>query len=379
MAVTIGQELRAALRSGETLVLQVRSVQGAEALSALRAARGDIAALDGGWKSAPGLRPGDRNGPKYLSPPVPLPDGPLMMIDFGFTPPELLSTVPELVQRRLVEAGVRDASLTLADEISDRYLAAWEFAPVARAYLRGPLGTPLGTAQRPPPDWLANLALDWLRHEQPDSSPLGVVLSAEFPLDWDTAPEAAAAVLGAGVGFAAVASDFRTTLAAVSVAGSFRDTVPEASLTAGGPVADRMRGQRDFVRAHAETLIWAGIQAAADAQYLLSAGYLDRDGSQQVADLLVPDAMWWQLLSPSHLDRLGGPPPGALPLADGRMELTVGEPEQWLPDHPDREAVRAQARELLAGCLLGPDAVLELIRERMRTSRERDATFFRHR
>jgi hypothetical protein len=73
---------------------------------------------------------------------------------------------------------------------------------------------------------------------------------------------------------------------------------------------------------------------------------------QRLADTLVPDAMWCQILAPSHLDRLGGAPPGAVEVAPDRFELTVGEPEQWLPGHPDRPAVQARGRELLAGCLV---------------------------
>jgi hypothetical protein len=30
----------------------------------------------------------------------------------------------------------------------------------------------------------------------------------------------------------------------------------------------------------------------------------------------------------------------------GRVEVTIGEPEQWLPGHPDRAAVGNEARRL---------------------------------
>ena len=42
-----------------------------------------------------------------------------------------------------------------------------------------------------------------------------------------------------------------------------------------------------------------------------------------------------------------GLPPGAAGLASDRFELTIGEPEQWVPGHPDHKAIRARARHIL--------------------------------
>src|SRR5947208_760682 len=81
------------------------------------------------------------------------------------------------------------------------------------------------------------------------------------------------------------------------------------------------------------------------ARDTLSAAWNDREPAERgvnrppgdrLADVLVPDGMWYQILSAGHLARLGGPPPEAHPLPDGRIELTVGTAEQWLPGHPDR-------------------------------------------
>ena len=57
--------------------------------------------------------------------------------------------------------------------------------------------------------------------------------------------------------------------------------------------------------------------------------------------------MWYQILSREQRGRLGGPPPSSVTLPGGRVELTVGEPEQWLPRHPDRLAISLQAARLL--------------------------------
>lgn len=106
-----------------------------------------------------------------------------------------------------------------------------------------------------------------------------------------------------------------------------------------------MRSQRDLIRTRASglsELAWAGVTATG-----------------QSMDLLMPDTMagnedelgpvWCQVLSEAQLQRLGGPPPAAVELPTGRFELTIGEPEQWVPAHPQQEAIRAHARRILQG------------------------------
>jgi hypothetical protein len=90
---------------------------------------------------------------------------------------------------------------------------------------------------------------------------------------------------------------------------------------------------------------------------------------EKLRDILVPDAMWYQLLSAGHLARLGGPPPNAVEVAPHRFELTIGEPQQWLPNHPDRDAVRAHGRELLANCLVTEDEAIAMTIQRIRHHR----------
>jgi hypothetical protein len=57
--------------------------------------------------------------------------------------------------------------------------------------------------------------------------------------------------------------------------------------------------------------------------------------------------MWYQLISDAQLQRLGAPPPGLAQMPNGRLELTVGDPEQWVPGHPENAAVHARARQFL--------------------------------
>ncbi|HVL99535.1 MAG TPA: hypothetical protein VM324_09625, partial [Egibacteraceae bacterium] len=99
--------------------------------------------------------------------------------------------------------------------------------------------------------------------------------------------------------------------------------------------------------------------AWSDAQGMRSGPWSDR-----LLDEVVLDAFWWQLLGPGHLRRLGGPPPGARPLAAGRVELAVGDPADWLfaqpPEGPWHNFAKwrrdpwvyARARDLLQPCLL---------------------------
>lgn len=49
-------------------------------------------------------------------------------------------------------------------------------------------------------------------------------------------------------------------------------------------------------------------------------------------DEAVFDGFPYQVLGPGHLARLGGPPPGARPLADGRVELSAEDPAGWITD-----------------------------------------------
>jgi hypothetical protein len=349
---------------GTTVLLRVRarldppSRAGGEA--ALRAASADIA----------GLRASDGDGPKFISGPIAIRDGYLLMVDFGGTPAGLVRTVPDLIARRLGEAGVRDALIGAAPRMGDRHAGVTALAPAGRAMLSGPRGRPFGDAPRRPPRWLLDIAAGWLStHHPPGASPVGLVISAELPLDWRTLADALSPALDSHTPVAAVASDFRAAATALAVEGGLLDTAPAASLTAAGDrdLRSDLTSLRDLLLTHAHDLVWAGVGPVPTARDAYVAG----TEVTEVADVLVPDAMWFQLLSDGHLDRLGGPPPGAVPV-DGRFALAVGEPEQWLPGHPDRAELAAQARALLAGCLADPDEVFTLRRDRLRLARAAD-------
>jgi hypothetical protein len=373
MTITIDPELEGDLTTEATVVIQVRSAAAPTRLvAALRAACGDIWALGDGASG----------GPKFVSNVIPIPGGPIVMVDFGSTTEEDARTVPGLIARRLRDAGVLDAEIRLPDPNRGLLRAISGFTPMTQALLRGPLGPPLGDRPANLPGDLLDLAIDWLRREhQPAAALVGVAASVEFPLEFESARSTMAEVLDAEARANLAVSDFRTFVAAAAIeCGGFSELALTAAASApdAGRLAGFLRRQRDLIRHVAPAITWAGVTAEAHFT-LYSTHWTDptpyqpprpgrpnphRPGVKQLADILVPDAMWCQILSPGHLDRLGGVPPGAVEVAADRFELTIGEPEQWLPEHPDRAAVQARGRELLAGCLVSTDEADALTRQR---------------
>ena len=114
--------------------------------------------------------------------------------------------------------------------VTERYATVTAFAPAARAWLRGPLGTPFGPAPRDAPGYLLDAVVEWAR-QPPEPDPIGVIVSMELPLTWSTVGGALMPALATGSSVAVVASDFQTSAIAGAVQGRFGGTVPQASLT----------------------------------------------------------------------------------------------------------------------------------------------------
>ena len=270
MVVSVERDLLARWQNGSNVLLRVRSPEDPVRLrAALTAARREIAALgpDTGSGAA---------GPAYLSPLIAVPDGQLMIVDFNGVPPATVRAVPELVARHLTDGGIRDAVVDTPQRIGDRYATVTAFAPAARAWLRGPLGTPFGPAPRDAPGYLLDAVVEWVR-QPPEPDPIGVIVSMELPLTWSTVGGALMPALATGSSVAVVASDFQTSAIAGAVQGRFGGTVPQASLTMAGrglpPAAlvAAMVHQRELARAYAGRLVWAGVTASPDARDTLSA------------------------------------------------------------------------------------------------------------
>jgi hypothetical protein len=321
--MTVRRALWRQLRGRETVLLLVRTAQPARLERAVHAALPAFAAAD----------------PAYVSTPVAVPDGWLVMVDFDSSPPAARRPALEDFAARIEAAsGGVDAELGPAPTISNRYQAVFDFAPVARAPLagRGPAGARLPTRE------LLDASLGWLRERAPvPGDPIMMVMSVEVPSPWDRLPDLVAATLPSAGMLTVISTDFATAQSSVTF-GAFRGT--GVALCFSGPgttaVPAEMRSQRDAIRAHVDTLSWAGVVVEGNGQIIVSPATSPYDDPE-------PYPMWFQVLTAEQVRRLGGAPPGGVALPDGRAELTVGEPEQWLPDHPDHEDVRARARVLL--------------------------------
>lgn len=397
MAVTVQRGVASRLGPEATVLLQACSdADPARLAGALAAAAADIAALD---------------GPKYVSEPLPTPDGPVLLLDLGSASARQIRAIPSLLVQRIEQAGIGDAVVRIPPEAGERHQRVASWAPAVRAWLRGPLTRPFGMAEPDPPLWLFDAVSEWLRAGRPAGAEVvQLVASAEVPLgrdpgsgrgrdgdrdrdsdrdrdgdrDGDYARPVADAALRAGAEATLLASDFSSAALAVSVCGPPTAVAPQGAVGAAGPgwsaaeVADRLRLARELARSHAAELSWAGACVESDARDLTSWQWSDRESGghrrdvELTTDVLVPDGMWFQVLCSGHLERLGGVPDGASALLGGRFELTVGEPEQWIPGHPDRPAVQQRARALLAGCLASRDEIHAMNRQRMSEARGRD-------
>ncbi|MEV4656653.1 hypothetical protein [Micromonospora sp. NPDC049301] len=379
MAVVVVLDIDETLREQHSLTIEVRSDDAGMPV-AVAAIRRTLLRLE-----ATGAA-GEPVGPAFVSTPITLPGAQLLVIDFGPLPAEHVLAIPELLVQQLRDAGVRDALVSVARRGPSRDIE--EFGASARAYLRGPLGAPFGDApcRLPPP--LLDVALDWLHAERAPADELSaVVLGVRVPLTADAAGSATAAVLSTlptATAVTLLSGDLTNRLVAATV-GGYHEVLPAAAFTVAPPHADPadlagpMHRLRDRLRAHSGLLAWAGVNAEPDSRRVTTPQWSQRlpsdgkpvtrrPGVEMLANELIPDAMWYQILSAGHLDRLGGLPPGATPLPGRRAELTVGDAEQWLPGNPDALAVLARGRELLAGCLVDEAQAWQMTADRIRNA-----------
>jgi hypothetical protein len=313
-------------------VLFVVSSPDTERLAASMAeVRAAIYAMDAGWGSVPGLNPGDANNPSYVSEPIPLPDGQLVMVDFGHVPPDLRAELPEVVSTVLTSAGIDDATIAPAPTIGERYSAIDRMNPLSRAWLRG-----LDPPDRPrflprPPDPVMSTGRQWLLGERQEGDELvALAISVEVPLTEDQFEPVVSALAGSRAPLPnptpVVATDFDShgACASFGVLHGFG-----ALLSVGGAkwsaadLAASMNRQRDLIRANTEHLSWATI--------VVEPGDRSFDIPQtQITETDDPPFAWYRLFSPAQLDRIGGPPPGSVELAGGRVELSRGDAEAFL-------------------------------------------------
>lgn len=110
-------------------------------------------------------------------------------------------------------------------------------------------------------------------------------------------------------------------------------TQSHLALGAGGPdtvhqLPSIVRQLIDLARDLADGLAYGFVDVA--PTFLRFAGA--RHALEPFCDEAVFDGFAFQLLGPGHLDRLGGPPPGARPVAAGRVELAIPDLDRWVAE-----------------------------------------------
>jgi hypothetical protein len=343
--------------AGRFLVL-VRGAQPPEpAMSGLAAARGALADL----------------GAEHLSEVVLSPAGPLLRVGSLDADEDLMQTVPDLVRASLEDAGVDDAEVVLLDpagplDALDRTLNA----VVLRLF-----PPPAGAEGQIPPAWL-EVATEWVLGDATAEEPIAVrLLGASFEV---TGRDAATTL------YSAVASRAWCDLVQGDLGRRIRTAsltfghAPHLTLAAGGPGCDssQLRARfellaevaRDVPAAYAcldleESFADIGIGLAGDG-WPAEGGASPNTVAGQAVDLVVPDAFPLQILGPGHLARLRerGHDLDGVALDDGRLEVALGDPDDWSPRFATRADALERATEQLADLLVTDAELAELVRDR---------------
>lgn len=367
-------------------------IQGASdlqaALAATRLARVDLVGLSGR-----GARPLADTGRDAMAPNradvsqvVAAPAGPLLLVQHLGAAPEDLARVPELLVRRLEEAGVETATVA-APQLGGALdaLDSTTGCVVLRLFPQ-----PLGTATTITADWL-DVAVEWVIGDLADGATVAArILSVEHEV-----PAAQAAGLLHECGVARAWCDL--------VNGDLDDRIRSASLTygrlphlalaAGGPGMDhaallaRFEVLQDVARELAADVAYASLDFEPTFEGLSLGlpvdGWRARGGASPnlvaatIVDTVVPDACPWQILGPAHVARLEAAGITDLPvehLTDGRVELALGPTEEWLPRSGTRLDAQEDAIEWLAALLVDQPTAEALVAQRPSASAETPAS-----
>ncbi len=369
------------------IVLQVRGASDpAAAELGLGRAGAEIWELDGGPRSAPGLGPGDRNNPKYVSEVYRTREGPFLMIDGGYTPAGLLRTIPDIIARHLAEAGVGEARIVSPPEGGPLDV----LGKLPRAVVLRLFAQPSASLRRPPAvpaSWLEE-AEAWVSEGLDSDDELwAAVVSVQFPLGLSDVRPFLDGCAETRAGLATlVAGDLK---AHIRGANCCFYGLPTLALAGGGPAATdaELLGTMDALIEVARrlapevayafvsiSLTFGGFRAIYPGSEWYRSGGEAPEMVEVLCDEVVLEAFPYQVLGPGHLERLGGAPQGARPLAGGKVELPLFEPEAWLLDESSHEKqlsqrrrdkrVQGAAREVLSPCLFRDREIDPLYRER---------------
>lgn len=325
------------------------------ALGALRLLRTELVGLSGRGQRPTGEsgREGVAASHADVSQAVAAPDGPLLLVQHLDAGPAELALIPELVADRLAEAGVTEGTVTVPTLGGP--LDALDAAPGCVVLRLFP--TPDGAATTIPPDWL-DVAVEWVVGDLDDTDTVSArILSVEHEVP---ARDVADVLHDCGLARAwcdLVNGDPADRVRTASVT---YGRLPHLALAAGGPGVDgagltaRYTLLLDVARELAADVAYACLDIEPNFEGLALGlpvtGWRARGGASPnrvaaaVVDLVVPDAYPWQILGPAHLERFQAtddPLPPMQALSDGRFEVALGDPQEWLP----RSMARADAQE----------------------------------
>jgi hypothetical protein len=291
-----------------------------------------------------------RTSVDQVSEPIPL-GGQWLLVTFLYSATgSERAGIPDVLARRLEAAGVADAWIGAPADVRESYEDLATFSPMVRAVISRPGPVPDHGSHARPEREQVDLALHWLRGQQePGMEVLAAIAGMELPVDWEIAGRVVLGVTRELYSMSVLVTDFSIAASGV-VLGEFGGN-GLALWTAGSDwpavtwtpeyTAQRMLGLRELIRS-ADSVGWGGVDVRDEASYLTGIP----DSTVTDEDMLPP--MWYQVLSADRVYRLGGRPPGGIGIGDGRVELTIGQPEQWVPGHPDSTVIRAHARDLLS-------------------------------
>lgn len=375
--------------------LQVRGAADYQAaVRALETSLTEIRALRPGLAEAPpGVDPEDA-GVQRPDPILPATTGPVTGMEADALPPEMRVEIAQIVAEHLHRAGVTEATVGLPTdpspvELAGRSVTLGAFLPPGLTPREGQPVLPAG--------W-CGLATDWVTARLEQTQMLAGAIGSGSQVDSPVSAAGVAELFRATnhhdihrVRVAAGDPDAGLRAAAI---GPFES---EMALTTGrvGIGDDELVAAIDELAGMARRLAQEAAYAFVTTEWGLSltgAGFdwarqsrLDKLHFTWTCDEACWDALPVQILGPGHVARLGGPPPGAVDLGGGKVEVRPDKPADWLIDiqritqrlhrgepfdaYRANPQVVADARRQLAACLFTNDTMRSLLHDRRRQGR----------
>lgn len=331
--------------------------RGAQLLVAIGERAADLAAAPGATRPR-------------ISAPGPLPDGIVLRIDDLSNRVDTRRTLAEAIRAEAARYDLEDAGLAVlpVDGLSD--LDRCRRAVVLRIF-----PTPAGAAGRLDPAWI-DVAAEWVFGDQaPDASVRLRVLGVERSVRAADAPGVLHGCASAHVWCDVVTGDVESRVRTASI--SF-GAAPHVAIAGGGPRCDddgllaRFDLLREVVRELAHDCAYACLDFEASfgdlgtglshTDWALEGGASPNTVAGLLCDRFVPDVFAHQLLGPGHLARLQAVDPDrswGTPVDDDRIEVTIGEPVDWLTTSEVRPDIRADGWDILDPLLLQGDQLAD--------------------